>query len=818
MAHYLTTTYQTRYIMIKHYLKTGVRNLTRYKTQSLISIIGLAIGFTFFAVGYHWYKYETSYDRFYPESEQTYRIYTVDKQTGKILFGAPPILCSVLREDFPEVKYAVTLCGGGDTYSCDNNTLGSPSFKWVSEDFVQLFPPKVIAGSTSDPIPVTASGAATNLMVTKEFALKHWNSPEEAIGKTLTNQYNFTHTITAVIENPVENTVFREEGYYSISIRKSSYNDRSPDYYWSFPPFEMYLCLRENINVNTFRQKLRTYTIDNKYNPNLYIELIPIAEARYKLGAEMSFNLGYIRTFTIAGLLLLFCALFNFINLQVNRFFERSREFKLRSSLGAVKQNLFLQMTVEISIQVLIALLASISLIELSTSYIEQILDTTIHKKELLTELFLLGGIGWILLLLVICIFISRFIYKLPDSVRTGKEDHTIRREWIRKLNIGLQLVICVGFMFTALILFQQISRMKNTSMGFDKENLIQVSISDQIYFQFVEEVKKIPGIISYIQGGNFRLQHESMYTQKEIGWDNKPLNSSYEIHMIQTGIHFAREMGIPLVKGRYLEDTDMHLDDPSGIVCHKILINEQMAGLLGSDDPIGKQISRQDYIIRGTDKPSLIYYEIVGVVKDFHGLSLRNPIAPTIMECWKTIGSYFYLRTLPGKEKEVLNAVRKLITDISPEGFKRSEAVTLNEQLNQLTRTENASLRLFTLLAVLCVLISIFGIYSISASNMQQRKKEIAIRKVMGASSSEVIRMFLKKYIVIALFANAIALPIAYLFCKKWLEQYPDPITIHVGIFLYILLTTIILVISTILCQIIKAAGSNPSEVIKSN
>lgn len=805
--------------MIRHYFKTGIRNLLKHTTQSLISIIGLAIGLTFFTVGYYWYMYETSYDSFYPESERIFSIYTIDKQTGKMQPGAPTILCAVLNEDFPEVKYSTVLSNTGGIYTSDNRTIGTPHFKWVSQNYIRLFPPKVIAGNITDPIPTTENGRNTNLMVTRKFALKHWKTPEEAIGKTLIDQNQFIQTITAVIENSPSNSIFQEDGYYSITIDKKTYTDRSPEYYWNYPPFEMYVCLHENTNVKAFSQKLRTYSIKNQLNPNLYIEITPITKTRYKLGAEMSFNLNYIRTFVISGLLLLLCTLFNFINLQVNRIFERTREFKLRTALGAIKKNLFCQIIIEISIQVLLAFFVGVSLLEFTLPYIEQLLDTSIQSRELFLNLIQTGILGWGLLLSTTLLVISRFIYQLSNEIKGGTQlFYTTGNEWIRKTSIGLQLSICVGFMFTALILFLQINRMKNTSMGFDKDNLIQVNISSQIYPQFTNEVKQIPGITDCIRGGNFRLSHDNWHTEKELGWDDKPADASYEIQMIQAGIDFAQKMKIPLLKGRYLEDTDLQSDDPSGIVCHKILINEQMAQLIGTTDPIGKTISRKDYILRGTDDTPPIHYEIVGVVKDFHGLSLQNPISPTVIEYWNFYDYYLYLRTSPGKEKEALKAVRELISRLTPEGFPLSEAMTVNNQLDILTRTENASLRLFTLLAILCSLISIFGIYSISSSNMQQRKKEIAIRKVMGATSREIINMFLKEYTIITLTANAIALPCGYLFAKKWLEQYPQGINIQCWMFISILLATILLVILTVLGQVVRAANGNPADVVKSD
>ncbi len=160
--------------MIKHYFKIGFRNLLKYKTQSSISILGLAIGLTFFTVGYYWYRYETSYDSFYPESEHIYNIYTIDKQTGKMLPGAPVILCAELNENFPEVKYAATLSNARGIYTSDNKTIGTPLFKWVNQSYTRLFPPKVIAGNITDPIPTTEDGTKTNLMVTRRFALKYW--------------------------------------------------------------------------------------------------------------------------------------------------------------------------------------------------------------------------------------------------------------------------------------------------------------------------------------------------------------------------------------------------------------------------------------------------------------------------------------------------------------------------------------------------------------------------------------------------------------------------------------------------------------------
>lgn len=153
---------------------------------------------------------------------------------------------------------------------------------------------------------------------------------------------------------------------------------------------------------------------------------------------------------------------------------------------------MFCQIIIEISIQVLLALLVGVSLIELTTHYIEQLLDTSIQKQELFIDLLQTGIFGWTLLSSIVLLIISRFIHKQSNDFKAGPQlFHTANNEWIRKISIGLQLGICVGFMFTAQILFLQINRMKNTAMGFDTDNLIQVNISSQIYSQFIDEIKK---------------------------------------------------------------------------------------------------------------------------------------------------------------------------------------------------------------------------------------------------------------------------------------------------------------------------------------
>lgn len=240
----------------------------------------------------------------------------------------------------------------------------------------------------------------------------------------------------------------------------------------------------------------------------------------------------------------------------------------------------------------------------------------------------------------------------------------------------------------------------------------------------------------------------------------------------------------------------------------------------MGIDNPIGKKISIWNYTTMQDGSRGRSEMEIVGIIQNFQAASLRNPILPQVIVIDKSKwNSYFYYaRTEPGKEKAAIKAIRNVFKKHSKQGDPASCNVqTINQILDRLSTSENASLQLFTLLALFCTLISIFGLYSISSSNMEQRRKEIAIRKVMGASAGTIVKMFFLEYLTIALIANLLALPLAWLFMQNWLQQYAYRSHISAWMYIVIVCATITLIIGAVLYQTIRAARTNPAEVIKS-
>ena len=198
--------------MLLHYLKIAWRNLRKYKTQTIISILGLTIGVVFFAYGYHWYKFETSYDSFYPNSDRIYRIYSIYKDSGKKyeMGTIPYIAVEKLQQAFPEIeKVAVQYPNYGSKFKYNDKELGYPLFEFVDERFFEMFPPNVIVGK----VDANTFKNSDEIVLTESFVRKHIGTPEEAIGKALVSGYDKPYTIKAVIADPPQNTIFNRVGY-----------------------------------------------------------------------------------------------------------------------------------------------------------------------------------------------------------------------------------------------------------------------------------------------------------------------------------------------------------------------------------------------------------------------------------------------------------------------------------------------------------------------------------------------------------------------------------------------------------------------------
>lgn len=789
--------------MLQHYLIIAIRNFFKYKLQTVISITGLAIGLVCFAYGINWLKYETSYDGFYPQSKQIYMLYGVDKQTGKKTEELPLILARRLKQDFPEVIETTQIYAKySSDFSYNEKRVPNPDEVFIDENFFSFFPRKVICGRQDNILQ-----SSNDVAITRSFAVKLFSSPEKALDKVLSCGYEKNLRIVSVLKDAPDNSLFVGEAFELDQYTRRAEVEIPEANQWMYLNSKIYLLLDKNTHIDTFEKKITNYTSIHKYNETIFLKLIPVTAVRHTFGSELSFNLTYIQTFAITGLLLLLCVFFNFINLQINRTYIRIKEMKLRNTIGASKKEMISQLLLEYSLMIFIATLFAWSLMEITFPLFKYIFHTTIDSKELYVDMIKISLFSWIITLSISLPISFRFIRTSQLLVSGGVAPH--RKSGFRKIAMTIQLGICVFFLMCAFILLKQTSLMKNKNLGFEKEGLIQITMLNDDREGTAREIASLPIVKELVVASFFSIMHEP-YSLTEVEWEGKSPDTKVNFHMLEVGKNFLSAFQIPLLKGRLLEETDL-VKGPRHFMSSKALINEEAARIMGYTDPIGKKLSfwnnqQQDV-------------EIVGIVKDFQSTSLRNPILPVVITLNPSLwNSYFYyVKVNPGNEQKAIKAVRDAYKKYALPYDLQPEITTVNDVLKELSRSEDASLQLFSLLAILCTLISVFGLYSVSSSNITQRRKEVAIRKVTGASSRTIIGMFIREYVSIVIVANLIALPLAWLFMRGWLEQYPYRINISAWMYLTILLFTSILIICTVLYQTLKAAKANPAVSIKS-
>lgn len=312
-------------------------------------------------------------------------------QTGKKSEELPLILARKLKKDFPEVIETTQIYSKyGSTFKYGETRLEDPDEEFIDEQYFKFFPRPVICGKRDDILKTL-----DEIAVTRSFAVKYFKTPEEALGKTLENGYRKSITIVSVLEDSPNNSMMQADVYELDKFDRDRENRITDEKQWALLNTKIYLLLAPNINIKAFEKKINSYIVEHEYNKSILLKLVPLTDVRHTFGSELTFNLSYIRTFTVTGLLLLLCVFFNFTNLLLNRIYLRNKEMKLRNAIGADKKDLVIQLLLELTLLVGISFLLASCLLELTAGGFSHLFDTTLQRKLLFSHLCIIAGISW---------------------------------------------------------------------------------------------------------------------------------------------------------------------------------------------------------------------------------------------------------------------------------------------------------------------------------------------------------------------------------------------------------------------------------------
>ncbi len=759
--------------LLFHYLKIASRNLWKYKTQSLVNIFGLAFGFTCFVFGIFWIKYETSYNSFFPGAN---RMYILAEKNDEFEFPVMSINNLSSVEQVPEFeKFTWQAPNVGSNYSYNDRTF----YAWssdVSPDFFDFFVWDFIEGDVT-----SFSQTPGSIVITQRLARKYFGD-EPAVGKALDDNGKPV-TITGVIKDWPANCTFD----FDIMVCQGIWGWRA----------NIYILASREANMEQVSEKFSQIFVKSLYKRDKESSLLikPIGSLHYKyFNQNMAYGINFITIFFAAGLLALASAIFNYITISSSALLSRSRETSLRKTVGASQGDLAKLFLTDILFTAVIAFAVSFLLVTAFRPVFSQFSNIPLAG---INHLWLQTVSAGLLLLLLVSIYPVVRLNRQSIARAFGSERKIGARASLRRIMIVLQLLIASLLMFVSLTIFRQIQMMKNTDTGIDVNNVMMM----EPLWEIKDDVKEVIAALPYVEQ-TIVASWEEPLDNRHVGEpdyssslaDRKFALSSLSI-VDPAFFDFFRYR---LVKGRFFEPHE-------GTYC---VINQTAAKLLGDTDIVGSRLSKGDHD-----------WEIAGVVQDTHS-DFHNEITPVIYFNNILVVDhhirYCYSRIMPQyRQKAITELTDIVLNGKEPEGT-GAPCVWLDDELAHKRKEESAMFLLFGILALACTGISMFGIYSLSSFTTRKRRKEVAIRKVAGAEAINIAGMFIREYIWLVLIANLIAVPLGYWLMNRWLHEYAYHVNIAPWLFAVVFAAIAAIVLFTVLGQVMKAANSDPAEVVK--
>ena len=792
--------------MIKNFLLIALRNLKKDLWYSLLNILGLTIGITFSLFLIFYIKDELNYDRQNKKADRIYRINTYvhekDKNTDMAITQLP--LGPTMKKDYPEVEEMVRVASRERTlFKSGDNSFYETKVYYADSTIFKVFTHNFVEGNGA-----TALNAPFDIVISKSLAKKYFGNTS-AIGKTLRTVYD-VYKVTGVIEDIPKNSHL----HYDMLISMSTFlrNNQGQENWGSFGNFT-YLLLKPGANPQELNKKLadvyKKYVdvIFKQFNITMRYDLQNITSihlhSNLQFEPEELGSMSYIWIFSAVAFFMLLIACINYMNLTTARSARRAKEIGIRKVTGSSKKQLVAQFLGESLFTSLVAVLLSVLLVFLLLSTFNSISGKTFTIGNLLQSSNIMLLLGIVLFTGLVggsypAFYLSGF---KPVSILKGALSKASGNINLRRTLVVLQFSISMIMLICTWVVYSQLSYVRKKDLGFNKDQVMTVTINTgederSKIFAMNNDFRNLPGVQavgsanSYPGAPNINL---NLFTvQTNTGHVDKAI----ECYNIDE--HYLGTLGIKVVKGR-------NFSGPPDTL-HSIIVNEAMVKYFAWNEPIGQRL-------KFPGDTSNNYLEVVGVFNDFNQKSLYNPIAPLLL-FYSPNGNIIQLKMDAANIKTSISKVDATWKKYFPQ--LPFEYKFLDEDFNSQYAADQKRGKIFAAFSILTIIITCLGLLGLTAFTTQQRQKEISIRRVLGASTIEMVKMITKNYLWLALIAAVIAFPVAWYFMNKWLQIFPYNIGLSVVPFVMSAMVILITAAATAGFYSAKAALSKPAKNLR--
>ncbi len=787
--------------MLKNLIKTAVRHIIKHLGYSILNILGLTLGFTSALFLIIYVSDEISYDRYHEKADRIYRVSSKitepDDQftwiVAQIPFG-PQVV-----QDYPEVQSFVRFINMPRAlYKYEDKEFNEENFYYVDSTLFDIFTYKVLKGEVK-----SALVDPDKIILTEKVAARYFGNTDP-IGKTLTTGSS-TFEVTGIIKDVPANSHFR---FDAIASRNNL-----PKQLGSWGNFGVYtyLLLPKDFDVQAFETKMQAM-YDAYMKPifeamHITVEYIlePITRIHlYSTNAgepEPTGSITYVYIFAIVALFLIIIAAMNYMNLATARSARRAREVGLRKVVGSRRGPLVLQFLSESLFFTIISLVLSIILLAVLLPKFNLLAGKSFDLHIVNSPVVLLTLLGVILAVGILggsypAFFLSRFS---PVTVLKGEITQGSAGSLFRKILVVVQFAISITMIICTLVVFRQLNYLKTMDQGFDQKNVITLQLNQgmgQKYPVLKSALLESPNI-AYVTSTN---------TPVGEGSGKVIFNVETDEGMVQRGVNFAvvdhdfiDALGIKIAEGRDFRE-DMPSDTLTGVV-----VNETFVKRMGWQEPIGKRVELGD--------ENAIRARVIGVMKDYHQTGMYNEIESLLL-IYRSLNDNIYVKLRGNDIRQTISYMETVWKEVYPD--QPFTYTFLSERFNRQFEADEKRGFIFTLFTILAILIACLGLFGLASYMVEQRTREVGIRKVFGADEATILRLIIKDFLILVATGIVIAIPVAYYFMSNWLENYVYRTTIGAGLLFTAALMTIVITLLTISYKAYQASVMNPANSIR--
>lgn len=789
--------------MLRNYFKIALRNLLKDRQFTFLNLLGLSAGLACALLIYCWVYDELSFDRFHEHGKQLFqvmenRLHAEGVQTSP---ETPALLAETLKETMPEVEHAavstppswfrnVALSVGNENIKATGLFTGKDYFNIFSYPLIQGNKEQVLAGKNA-------------IVISEELALKLFHTTENIVGKRISWQLDDLKKhgiVTGVFKGTPANSSVQFDFALPFEVFKDIMDIRGS--MGPQGPFFTYLVLKEGADMSGFNAKLSALMKSRSKGQPRNLFLKPFAEnylyGNYENGVQSGGRIVYVKLFSAIALFIIAIACINFMNLTTARASGRMKEIGIQKAMGSGRKTLVFQYLGESTLMAFLALIVALLLVMILLPSYNEITGKrlTLHMDASLILSFL--GITFLTGLIAgsyPAIYLSGF---KPLTALKGKLHTVAGGLWVRKGLIVFQFALSVIFIVAVLVVYRQMAYLQNKSLGYNKDQVIYFESEGKVpgsVEAFLSEIKNIPGVA----GASGMVGNVLSGPSIGIPWKKNGQEETIMFRPFLVNYDLIETLDIKMAAGRAFS-RDFGSDSS------RIIFNEAAIKAMGIEDPVGKVID-----FGGGNR------EIVGVAKNFHFQSLHEEVKPLFFQL-QSYGSTMTImvKITAGMEQEVMGRLSAFYKTFNP-GF-TFDYKFLDEDYQAQYIAEKRVAALSKYFAGLAILISCLGLFGLAAFTAERRKKEIGIRKTLGASIASVVSLLSGNFIRLVLMAVLIALPVGWYAMDRWLEDFAYRIDLQWWMFALAGLLAVVIAMLTVSFQSMKAALINPVKSLRSD